>query len=50
MGPSKIEIFFSGLISKIILRNPIVATIIYNLGILLTETKTKIDNTLNTDI
>ncbi len=50
MEPSKIEIFFSGLISRIILRNTIVATIIYNLGLLLTKTKSKIDNTLNTDI
>lgn len=50
MKPSNIEIYFSGLISKMILRNPIVATIVLNIGVILRDYKKKIDNTLNTDI
>lgn len=50
MKPTNIEIFFSSLISKTILRNQIVATIILNIGIVLGDYKKKVDNTLNTDI
>jgi hypothetical protein len=48
--PSKIELFFTGLFPKIILRNNIVATIIFNLGLKFKEVKNNIDNSLNTDI
>jgi len=50
MNPSKIEIFFSSLYPKLILGNPIVATIVFNIGLKLKELKIKIDNTINTDI
>jgi len=50
MEPSKIEIFFVGLFPKLILQNSIVSTIILNLGIKFRDFKTKIDNTVNTDI
>ncbi len=48
--PSKLELFFSGLFPKLILENIIVSTIIYNIGLLLKDFKTKIDNSLNNDI
>lgn len=47
---SKIGIFFSKLFSSIILENEIVSTILYNVSKQLSQFKTKIDNTLNTDI
>lgn len=43
-------IFFSSMFPKIILNNKIIATIVYNLGIKINETKVKIDKTLNNDI
>ena len=50
METSKIEIFFTGLFPTIVLKNTIVATIIYNIGLKLNVFKTEIDNTINTDI
>lgn len=50
MNPSNIEIFFSGMISKLILKNKIIATIVYNLGKLISIQKEKIDKSLNNDI
>ena len=48
--PSNIEIFFSKLFSSIILKNRIVATIIYNIGLKLKEFKSKADIQVNEDI
>lgn len=50
MEPSKIETFFTGLFPKIILKNKIVATIVFNLCVLFRDFKIKVDNTINTDI
>jgi len=47
---SNIEIFFASLFPKIILKNEIIATIVYNISLRLTSIKKKIDNTTNTDI
>lgn len=46
----KFGIFFSKLFSSIILDNEIVATVLYRISLQLSEFKSKIDNTLNTDI
>jgi hypothetical protein len=47
---NKIEIFFSKLFANYILKNEIVATILYVVSKNMVEFKTKIDKTLNTDI
>lgn len=48
--PSKIQIFFSKLFSKIILENRIVATILYTVGKEVSSFKIKMEKTLDTDI
>lgn len=48
--PSKIELFFVGLFPNLILNNNIISTIVYNVGLEFKKFKTKLDNTLNTDI
>ena len=42
--------FFSNLFPKVILKNDIVSTIIYNISLALGAIKDKIDNVTNTDI
>lgn len=47
---TNLQIFFHNLFPAIILENKIVATIIYNLGIEISNFKDTMDNTLNHDI
>lgn len=47
---NKFEVFFSKLFPNIILKNEIVATILYNINNLMVKFKEKIDYKLNTDI
>lgn len=47
---SNIEIFFSKLFSQVILKNTIVATIIYIIGLKLKDFKSKADIIVNEDI
>ena len=47
---TKIEIFFSNLFSPIILKNKIVATVLYKLSLQIKEINNKIDLIINDDI
>lgn len=47
---TRIEIFFSNLFPKLILRKKLVATVLYVISKHVTNFKTKMDLTLNTDI
>jgi hypothetical protein len=47
---NKIQLFFSRLFPNIILKNRIVATIVYNTGIRLSQMKHELDTITNTDI
>jgi hypothetical protein len=50
MVSQKIQIFFTKLFSNKILENEVVATVLYVVSLKLNEFKTKMDNTLNTQI
>lgn len=50
MNITKVEIYFSQLFSKVILKNSIVATILYTVLKKIIVFKTKMENTLNNDI
>jgi hypothetical protein len=47
---NKIQIFFSKLFAMIILKNEIVATIVYNIMLQITDFDKKMKNKLNKDI
>jgi hypothetical protein len=47
---NNIQSFFSNLFPKLILKNKIVATIIYNIGLKFSDMKDKTDIITNTDI
>lgn len=50
MENSKLEAFFANLFSKIILKNDIVATILYVVGYKTSKFKETFDKKLNTDV